>query len=182
VLSRFIATHRDSSQPEDLNAAGAAVRKLVLNTPTENSDRLAVLLEAPPGKPVPLPVALEVAKAVLWQQSAHPSAEANASPILAAKLLALVEACTHDELLSEDNTGATALNAILALLVMRGHLTAVQDCLRRVNLKWFTQQVGNRAQRLQDELLRERGEMTSPPATELTRELAEIAQQFAKTD
>jgi hypothetical protein len=152
-----------------------------LNTPTENSDRLAVLLEAAPGKPVPLPVALEVAKAVLWQQSAHPAMEANASPNLAAKLLELVEAYTHDELLSENNFGATVLNAILALLVMRGHLPAVQNCLRRVTLKWFTQQVGNRAQRLQTELLRDRDALTAPLTTELTRELAEIAQEFAKT-
>jgi len=181
VLSRFIANHRDSSQPEDQNAAGAAVRKLVLNTPTENSDRLAVLLEAAPGKPVPLPVALEVAKAVLWQQSAHPAMEANSSPNLAAKLLELVETYTHDERLAEDNSGATALNAILALLVMRGHLPAVQNCLRRVSLKWFTQQVGNRAQRLQTELVHDGGEMIVPLENELQADLRAIVQEFAKT-
>jgi hypothetical protein len=50
-----------------------------------------------------------------------------------------------------------------------------------VTLKWFTQQVGNRAQRLQTELLRDRDALTAPLTTELTRELAEIAQEFAKT-
>lgn len=175
-LQSYIEAHRDSNDVADLHAVGCAVRKLVLNTPASESDRLAFLLEAGHRAPVPLEVELEVAKSMVWQQAAEPRTEPNASPVMALRLRELVETYTNDRLLPRPKYAAIVLNAMMALLLMRGHLDTVCSQLRKVRLTWFTEQVAHRARRLRDELLREQGDRVRP----LVADLETVAAEFSK--
>ena len=176
ILGGYIETHRDSNDAADLHAVASAVRKLVLNTPAADTDSLAFLLEAGHRAAVSLEIELEIAKAVVWQQAAAPRAEPNASPVMAARLRELVETYANDRLLPRPKYGATALNAIIALLLMRGHCEAICSQLRKVQLTWFTEQVAQRARRLRDELLRERGECMQTMVVDLDA----VATEFTK--
>lgn len=152
ALREFICKHRDSNDPEDLIAVGAAIRKVVLCTPHHEIESLASLLESGHRAAVPLDIELEIAKAVVWKLTAQPAQAPNQFPQLADQMWNLAQTYLHDRLLPRDKYAAAALNAGLALLLMQSHVAEVIDLVNDLRLAWFKELFARRAKRIGDEL------------------------------
>jgi hypothetical protein len=154
ALLGYIERRRDSQSPDDLIAVGAAIRKLVASIPSDDIQLLAPLMEAGHLAPLPLELELEIAKMVVWKLSLAPPSRPGAMPELAVALLELAQLYLNDRLLPRKGYAATALNAVLALLLMRDHVTEVIELLGRIRSGWFLDLMVRRVANLKDDFER----------------------------
>jgi hypothetical protein len=152
-LRAFIEQYCDSNDPQDLIAVGSAIRKYVATTNVDDLETIASLLDARHRSPVPLDIELEITKMVVRKLTANPPGEGNTHPALGRQLRQLASLYVSDRLLAREKYAAIALNAILALLLMRD--AAVQSLLNQLSelhATWFKDLVIQRAGRLKGEL------------------------------
>lgn len=155
LLHAFAMTYRDSNVAEDLVAVGAAIRKLVAYLPSESLGSLADLLTTGRRAYLPLEVELEVAKTILRKLSTHPPATNDSEPVLADRLMDVASTYLNPRLLAREKHGATALNAMLSLMLLRSpHVAEMIDLVRRAATDWFTQLACRRTARLLEDLRR----------------------------
>lgn len=155
VLRRFIEDYRNSDDPEDLVAVASAIRKYVATMNRDDVGTLAVLLATDQNATVPLEVELEVAKTLVRKLTAHPPEEPDSEPELGDRLADMTEAYLNARLLSREKYGAVALNAVLALLILRSRRMAdLLPVLKELRVPWFTQLLVRRAARLRNDLSR----------------------------
>lgn len=148
-LREFILEHRDSNVPQDLVAVGAAVRKMVAYLPLEDIGTLTELLTPSARVSIPLEVELEVAKTVMRKLTAHPPAVDDSEPELADRLMDVARTYLNPRLLPREKHGATALNAVLSLLLLRSqHSTEIIGLVQATPAPWFTQLMCRRVGRL----------------------------------
>ncbi len=153
ILRRFIEEFRNSNDPEDLVAVGSAIRKYVATMDPNNLATLGVLLAADQNGTVPLEVELEVAKTLVRKLVSDPPEEPNSQPELADRLMEMAGAYLNARLLSREKYGAAALNAVLAILLLRSrHVAALLRILHELPVPWFTQLVVRRAGRIRGDV------------------------------
>lgn len=153
-LRRFIEEYRNSDSREDLVAVGCAIRKLVAMLPAHQLSSVALLLDSGHQASIPLDLELEVTKVVVRKLVANPPATAGAYPELASRLMDLANSYLNDRLLPREKYAATALNAVLAILLLRSpQLEEVLERISDLRLAWFPQMVSRRAKRLRDDLM-----------------------------
>ncbi|HQU45312.1 MAG TPA: hypothetical protein PK867_21025, partial [Pirellulales bacterium] len=150
-MSAFIERRRDSQDPEDLVAMAAAVRKLIAVIPPDGLPLLSLLLDAGHRAAVLLAIEHEIAKMVAWKLSLAPPWP-GAMPELADRLLELARLYLHDRLLPRKGYAATALNAVLALFLLRWHVDEIIESLLRLHSSWFKELVVRRLISLKDDL------------------------------
>lgn len=176
LLRRFVMRHRDSNELQDLVAVGAAIRKLVAYLPTEDLGTLNDILIPSSRMAIPLEIELEVAKTVLRKLTWRPPLIDNAEPRLGDALMDIATTYVNPRLLPREKCGATALNAVLSLLLLRSsHVPRVISRVADVSVNWFTQLACRRIERLQIEL-RRRVSLDAYPA--VTRSLVEFTTRF----
>jgi hypothetical protein len=152
ALRRFIEDYRNSDDPEDLVAVASAIRKYVATMDAADLGDLAVLLASDQNASVPLEVELEVAKTLVRKLTSQPPEEPDGEPELADRLMEVASTYLNARLLSREKYGAVALNAVLALLLLRSrHVANLLILLRNVRVPWFTQLVVRRASRIRDD-------------------------------
>jgi hypothetical protein len=156
ALSGFISNYRyrESNDPADLVAVGAAIRKYVATMGVdEGLPYVARLLEAGPETPVPPEIELESTKMVVRKLTANPPKGDDAFPDLADRLLEITRTYLNPRLLTREKYGAITLNAILGLLLLRSrHAAEVLRLLSELGVPWFKQSLACRAKRIEHEL------------------------------
>lgn len=176
LLRDFVLRYRDSNVPQDLVAVGAATRKLVAYLPSEDLGTLAELLKPGARVSIPIEVELEVAKTVVRKLSAHPPVSDDPEPELADRLFEVAETYLNPRLLPRERHGATALNAILSLLLLRsGHVSEVIELVRDTDATWFIQLTCRRVTRLVTDLRRR---VPEPAFDTVSRSLMEFSKSF----
>jgi len=111
------------------------------------------VLEVGHKAPVPLEIELEVAKMVVRKLSATLPEEADALPELSSQLMDLARTYLNPRLLPRPYYAATALNSVLALVLLRSaHLESLYGILRELRVSWFDQLLARRAQSIEQEL------------------------------
>lgn len=154
LLYRFILEKRNSNGVNDLIAVGSAIRKLAAIIRIEDLNLVGEILSPEHRTPIPLEIELEVAKVVARKLAQAPPVADDTEPELSARLMELVRTYLNPRLLSRQLYGATALNAILALLLLRAHQTQeVVTMLVELPSTWFAELVARRASRLRAQLL-----------------------------
>lgn len=147
LLRSFALENRDSDNFDTQVAVSAAVRKLVANLPPDQIGSVAELLVADHHMPVPLYVELEVTKSIVQWLLNQPCGEDESE--LAAGLMELAKTYINPRLLAREKHGATALNAVLGLLLLRTDSTEnVIQLIERAGVAWFSDLVASRAERL----------------------------------
>lgn len=155
VLWDFVTQYRDSNSADNLIAVASAIRKLVAYLPGEELGRLAQLLESGHRTPVPLEIELEVTKTIVRKLSMQPPVSGDPEPHLATCLLEVARTYLNPRLIAREMHGATALNAVLALLLLRSpHAEEVIELVQNTQADWFIQLSTRRAKRLMDDLKR----------------------------
>ena len=153
ILCRFIEEFRNSDDPEDLVAVASAIRKYVATMDPDSLGSLGVLLTADQNATVPLEVELEVAKTLVRKLVSDPREEPDSEPELGDCLMEMAGTYLNARLLSREKYGAAALNAVLALLLLRSrHVAALLRILSELPVPWFRQLVVRRAARIQSEI------------------------------
>lgn len=156
LLYQYIIENRDSNNANDLVAVGSAIRKFVANLQVEEFHYVSDILSAEHRTPVPMEIELEVAKVVVRKLAQSPPDSDDAERELAARLMELVQTYLNPRLLSRQRYGATALNALLAILLLRARQTQeVIAMLVDLPSTWFVELVVRRASRLRDQLARQ---------------------------
>jgi len=152
-LRRFVLQNRNSNVTQDLVAVGAAIRKLVAYLPTEELGTLNEILTPSPRMAIPLEIELEVVKTVVRKLTWHPPLHHDSEPELADKLMDIVSTYLNPRLLPREKYGATTLNAVLSLLLLRSHhVPGMIAQVETVSANWFTQLACRRIDRLLNEL------------------------------
>lgn len=178
LLRSFVLRHRDSNVPDDLVAVGAAIRKLVAYLPYEKLATLGDLLESSHRIAVPIEVELEVAKTVVRKLTANPPQTDDPIPGLADRLGEVAKTYVNPRLLAREKHGATALNAALALMLLRSpRADEVIDLVRSAETTWFTQLLCRRAGRLQGDLRRR---VPAEDFSTVSRSLRECLERLCK--
>lgn len=155
LLRAFIEEHRDSDDPQDIVAVGSAIRKYVATTPFDDMPSIAKLLDAGHKAQVPLGLELEICKMVFRKLAANPRAEKHQLPELESRLTDVLAAYANDRLLSREKYGATAMNAVLALVLLNGDkIPSITGQLRTLKATWFRQLVARQAIKTKDALSR----------------------------
>ena len=154
ALRRFIQSRRTSEAPNDLIVVASAIRKYVTTMGCDELGSLSVLLDARHNTTVPLEVELEVAKTLVRKLSSHPPDKSDPEPELADRLWEIAETYLKERLLSREKYGAIALNAILALALLRSrNVSDLAPVLKNLRPHWFTELVLRRAERIQTDLM-----------------------------
>lgn len=151
AMRAFIDQHRDSQNLDDLVAVAAAVRKLIASIAPGDLGILASLLDPGHRAPVALEIEIEITKMVAWRLSLAPP-QPGSMRELAERLLDLARLYLHDRLLPRKGYAATALNAVVALVLLRYHVDEIIATLQCLRLNWFKQLVVRRLASLQNEL------------------------------
>jgi hypothetical protein len=159
ILLQFIREVRNSDNPADLVAVGSAVRKFVAMMDEDDLPSLAVLLDADHNVTVPVEVELEVTKTLVRWLAVHPPERTDAEPGLADCLCDLADTYLKPRMLAREKFGAVALNAVLALFLLRSSYTNhVLKSLKGLRVAWFTELVARRAGQIRRDLLRRCGQ------------------------
>lgn len=152
-LRRFVLQHRNSNVAQDLVAVGAAIRKLVAYLSAEELGTLNEILTPSPRMAIPLEIELEVVKTVVRKLTWQPPLHDDSEPELADKLLDIASTYLNPRLLPREKYGATTLNAVLSLLLLRSrHVPEVIALVEAASVNWFTQLACRRVERLRNEL------------------------------
>jgi hypothetical protein len=153
LLRTYVERFRDSKDPADLVAVGSAVRKYVALLDEDEIASIGFLLEAGHRAAVSPEIELEVAKMVLRKLSATLPEQADPYPELGERLMELARTYLNARLLPRPHLGATALNSVLGLVLLRSrYLAEVYGILSKLRLEWFKQQLARRAGKLFDDL------------------------------
>ena len=172
LLRRYIDEQRGSNDPADLVAVGSAIRAFVANANAgEALPHVASLLATGGRAGLPINLELELAKMVVRKLTARPPTEGGIYPDLSDRLLELAETYLNPRLLGREKYGATALNAVLGLVLARsGHGAAIIAKVRDLGPSWFQQLTVRRLEWLKAEFeLR----ANSQGGNDLLRDLAE---------
>ena len=149
LLRRFIHDRRESNEEDDIVAVGSAMRKYVMNIPIEELSTLADLFDPPARTPIPCEIELELAKTLVWKLAAEPLDASEKAPKLEDWLKDLAETYLKGRLIHQRNYSAIALNAVLAIPLLRSqHAPAILAKLRDLEVPWFTELVVRRAEQL----------------------------------
>lgn len=179
-LRTYILRHRNSNVAQDLVAVASAIRKLVACMPAGELGLLNELLTPTPRMGIPLEIELEVAKTVVRKLTWHPPLHDDSEQDLAARLMDVAESYLNPRLLTREKYGATALNAVLALLLLRSrHVPCVISRVRDLAANWFSQSACRRVERLQQQLQLRVSDETLPA---ITRGLVEFTSQVRHQD
>ena len=155
VLRGFIEDYRNSDDPEDLVAVASAIRKYVATMERDALGALAVLLASDQNGTVALEVELEVAKTLVRKLTASPPEASDSEPELADRLMDVAGTYLNARLLAREKYGAAALNAVLALPLLRTRRMAdLLAVLKQLPVPWFTELVIRRASRIRDDFSR----------------------------
>lgn len=166
LLRGFVEENRDSNDPMDQVAVGSAIRKLVFNLEEGDWETAAALLEVGPRGELPLEVELEVAKSLVYRLVAEPPNDDDAEPILGERLFEIVSGYLNARLLPRTGYAATALNAVLGLLLLRSrHVDEALEQLSNLEVGWFTELVARRARQLSAEIRDRHASEQSPRYT-----------------
>ncbi len=150
LLRGYILGHRSTSDPDVVVFVTSAVRSYVALLPSARLDEVAGLIDVT-GPPEVFES--EVAKMVVRKLTANPPDQDNAYPALADQLSGLADAYLHPRLLARPYCGATALNSVLGVALLRtSRWPVVYAKIEGLTAGWFRQQLGRRAGRLADEL------------------------------
>ncbi|MGO8746771.1 MAG: hypothetical protein ACLQNE_12345 [Thermoguttaceae bacterium] len=156
LLRRFIEQYRNSDDQQDVAAVGAAIRKYVATMNRDDLSALAILLDAEHNATVPIEVELEVAKTLVRRLIQSPPEEPDCEPSISDRLYEIVRTYLNPRLLSRDKVAAVALNAVLALCLLRSrHTSEMVSALKRLRVSWFSELVVRRASQIRN-TLRER--------------------------
>jgi hypothetical protein len=144
LLPLFWQLVRDQST-DALVATCSALRTIVAYLPPERLEELAPLLEADTRQPVALEVELECAKVLVRRLTYSQAPPLAATPGLRAGLRDVATTYLRPRLIARRWVSATALNAVLALVLLHDpSLTAISDDLRKLDAKWFLELVQRR--------------------------------------
>lgn len=175
LLHDFVLQYRNSNVAEDLIAVGSAVRKLVAYLPHESLGRLAELLDAGSRIPVSLETELEITKTIVRKLTNQPPEKDDPEPELGERLQEIAQAYVNPRLLPREKYGATALNAVLGLALLRSpHFGETIEMVRACNAAWFTQLLCRRVARISDYLRERVSAEEFPTVTRSLRELADV--------
>jgi hypothetical protein len=146
LLRNYIDQYRDSDDPQNIVAVGAAIRKYVATMPVGDLSGVALLLDAGHRAKLPLGLELEICKMVLRKLVANPAEEMREFSELTSCLADIVRVYANDRLLSREKYGATALNAILALVLLdRERIAGIVEQVRGLKAEWFRELAVRRA-------------------------------------
>ncbi len=154
LLRTFIEEYRDSDDPQDIVAVGSAIRKYVAAMPLADLPGVAALLDAGHKAQAPLSVELEICKMVFRKLLANPPGDKQEFPELDWCLTDVVRVYANDRLLSREKYGATALNAVLALVLLNGdRIASVAQQLRALKAGWFRELAARQARNTSRDLM-----------------------------
>jgi hypothetical protein len=150
VLRDFITGYRESNDPHDLVSVGAAIRKCIATSKTDEAlPYAAQLLHAGPLAPIPIEIELELVKMVLRKLTANPPEQHDFLPELGDRLWEIAHTYLNPRLLTREKYGAIALNAILGLVLLRSRrVTGVLQIVSDLKAPWFRQLLARRLGRL----------------------------------
>lgn len=155
LLRAFVLKFRTSDVFEDLVAVGSGIRKLVAYLAVEDLGSLAEILEPGPGSRIPIDLELEVAKTIVRRLTASPPAVDDPEPVLGDRLFDIARTFIDARVLGREKCGATALNAALALMLLRSpHAAKIASLVHEAGTRWFTDMLCRRATQIQHELRR----------------------------
>lgn len=157
ALVEFIRKHRSTSSPKVLIAVGAAIRKVLLNIGDEQLGLAAELMKSSGSLEVPIGVELEVAKMVVHRFRYAPNTSSAGLSDLAEMLLANARVYSKANLVNREYYGATALNSVLAIVLMRHQeASALIHHIESNSPGWFVDLVKSRLRRIAKEIENEK--------------------------
>lgn len=171
LWKEFITQYRDTNDRKTLLAVACAIRKYVSLIPSADLPELVYLLE--PGHSGHLPIELEVTvgKMIVRKLTANPPTIDNAYPELAAQLQALADDYLKDRLLPRQYVGAAALDACLALVMLRAAcVSEFISRLRNMKSRWFVELISDESEEVISEILARRPKEESGPTVKALRE------------
>lgn len=153
ILRRFVAKFRDSNDRSDLIAVCSAIRKLVAYSPGSELNSLSEVLDSTGRVSVPIEVELEIAKTIVRKLTKHADLACNIDSSLEQRLWEIAETYINPRLIGRKKYGATALNAFLALLLIRGeHACSAIELVSTSPTTWFVESARSRSRKLVDSL------------------------------
>jgi hypothetical protein len=176
LLREFVTNYRESNDPADLVAVGAAIRKCVATLSLNDALIFAEsLLKESSRTTIPPEVELELVKMVVRKLIANTAMQAELLPDLADRLFEIASTYLKPRLLGREKHGAIALNAVLGLVLLRSrHVAEVVQLVSALKVPWFRQLLARRSVRLEDEL---RSRFPREPLEEVIGSLRELASQ-----
>ena len=172
LLVEFIKKHRGTNLQEVLVAVGAAIRKVLLNVSDEQLGLGAELMKSAGNLEVPIEVELEVAKMVVHRFRYAPNTSTVGLSELASLLLENARVYSKTNLVNRDCYNATALNSVLAIVLMRHEeAAALINHIESISPQWFVDLVKNRLRRMATEIENE----NLPEAAELVALMKALA-------
>lgn len=153
LLVEFIKKHRGTNSQNVVVAVGAAIRKVLLNVSDEQLGLGAELMKSAGNLEVPIEVELEVAKMVVHRFRYAPNTSTAGLTELADLLLENAKVYSKANLVNRDFYGATALNSVLSVVLMRHEDASVLIAhVEEVSPKWFVDLVKSRLRRMSKEI------------------------------
>jgi len=153
LLVEFIKKHRGTNSQEVLVAVGAAIRKVLLNVSDEQLGLGEELMKSAGNLEVPIEVELEVAKMVVHRFRYAPNTSTVGLSELASLLLENARVYSKTNLVNRDCYNATALNSVLAIVLMRHEeAAALINHIESISPQWFVDLVKNRLRRMATEI------------------------------
>lgn len=172
LLVEFIKKHRGTNSQNVVVAVGAAIRKVLLNVSDEQLGLGAELMKSAGNLEVPIEVELEVAKMVVHRFRYAPNTSTVGLSELASLLLENARVYSKTNLVNRDCYNATALNSVLAIVLMRHEeAAALINHIESISPQWFVDLVKNRLRRMATEIENE----NLPKAAELVALMKALA-------
>jgi len=172
LLVEFIKKHRGTNSQNVVVAVGAAIRKVLLNVSDEQLGLGAELMKSAGNLEVPIEVELEVAKMVVHRFRYAPNRSTAGLSELASLLLDNARVYSKTNLVNRDCYNATALNSVLAIVLMRHEeAAALINHIESISPQWFVDLVKNRLRRMATEIENE----NLPKAAELVALMKALA-------
>ncbi len=151
LLWRYILTHRDSNNRDELAATGAAIRKYIAIMPMDRMGELAVLLESGHKSTLPIDLEIEVAKLVFRNFEVLPPVAVDTQPELSQRLWEMVQAYINPRVLLRDKHSAATSLAIEAIVAMRSSLAAqAWQAASECPYRWFAELVSDNLDNLHE--------------------------------
>ena len=144
VLWEYIQENRNSNNPDELVAVGAAIRKYIANMPMNSMGKLSNLLEPNHRTPLPPSLELEVAKMIYRNFGVFPPSSPDPHPELSNRLWEMAKEYMIPRFILRDNYGTIATMAIAAIIAMRSkHAEEAWSEAMQVSHRWFGMIVRN---------------------------------------
>jgi hypothetical protein len=153
LLEAYVSKNRDSNDRRDLIAVGSAIRKMVSYAQGSELGCLAEILDSSGRVTVPIEIELEVAKTVVRKLTKHPELATRIGDELENRLWEITQTYVNPRLIGRPKYGATALNAFLALLLLRGkHAQEAIKWVKASSTTWFKDSARSRSKKLLEAL------------------------------